>query len=81
MPHLRSVKKGALEVVTSPMRDNYMIKFYPLKSLKFWSFRGLRPLDPHLIAALWGKKTQPEFLDPPLKLNAISRWHRCQLHY
>ena len=48
-----SVHKGTFlllrEGVTSPMEANYMVKILLLKSLKFRSFRRIRPLklDPH----------------------------------
>ena len=79
MPHLRTVDKGTFLLLreggTSPMRAKLYSLILLVKSLKFRSFRGLRPLGPHQGVALdpdpmpvEEKYTPPqqEFLDPPL---------------
>ena len=74
MPHLRSVDKGMFpllrEGVTSPMRTNLL-----LKSLKFRSFRGLRPLGPppwRCPGPIGGLKTAPSSMLLKKKIHAPS---------
>ena len=73
MTPLRSVNKGAFllarEGVISPIRANYMVKFYFLNHYNSGATWGLKAApDPNAFENKSTPPPPPEFLDPPLSI-------------